>query len=98
MVTDGDEPPFPYTSGNNQPIEEKKKYTKEDRKFEGYEKQKYANEAEEFEGYGADSTPEQGQSLDWSDCLFLIIWPQDQIVLGDKIIFLIGKSIDLFIQ
>ena len=33
---------------------------------------------EEFEGYGADPVPEQGQSLDWSDRLFLEVYPEDR--------------------
>ncbi|KAK7270649.1 hypothetical protein RJT34_25960 [Clitoria ternatea] len=33
---------------------------------------------EEFEGYGADPVPEQGQSLDWSDRLFLEVYPQER--------------------
>ncbi|TKY48054.1 Codeine O-demethylase [Spatholobus suberectus] len=33
---------------------------------------------EEFEGYGADPVPEQGQSLDWSDRLFLDVYPEDR--------------------
>lgn len=41
---------------------------------------------EEFEGYGADPVPEEGQSLDWSDRLFLDVsedtrkpslWPEN---------------------
>ncbi|XP_027343508.1 protein SRG1-like isoform X2 [Abrus precatorius] len=30
----------------------------------------------EFEGYGGDPVPEEGQSLDWSDRLFLDVYPQ----------------------
>ncbi|KAK7325266.1 hypothetical protein VNO77_29425 [Canavalia gladiata] len=33
---------------------------------------------EEFEGYGADPVPEEGQSLDWSDRLFLDVYPEDR--------------------
>ncbi|CAN4100181.1 unnamed protein product [Withania somnifera] len=42
------------------------------------EKNKYAKSVVEFEGYGADPVPEQGQSLDWSDRLFLAVFPEDQ--------------------
>lgn len=42
------------------------------------EKKKYAKTVHEFEGYGADPVPEQGQFLDWSDRLFLTVFPQDQ--------------------
>lgn len=45
-----------------QPIEEKKKISKG---------------VEEFEGYGADPTPEEGQYLDWSDRVFLDVYPED---------------------
>ncbi|KAH7867249.1 hypothetical protein Vadar_030918 [Vaccinium darrowii] len=41
------------------------------------EKKKYAKTVVEFEGYGADPVPEEGQSLDWSDRLFLDVYPQD---------------------
>ena len=41
------------------------------------EKKKLSKGVEEFDGYGADPVPEQGQSLDWSDCLFLgNVYPQ----------------------
>ncbi|XP_065865379.1 protein LATERAL BRANCHING OXIDOREDUCTASE 1-like [Euphorbia lathyris] len=40
------------------------------------EKKKYAKGVEEFEGYGADPVPAQGQSLDWSDRLFLEVYPE----------------------
>ncbi|KAL0415379.1 UNVERIFIED_CONTAM: Codeine O-demethylase [Sesamum latifolium] len=42
------------------------------------EKNKYAKTVTEFQGYGADPLPEEGQSLDWSDRLFLELVPQDQ--------------------
>lgn len=41
------------------------------------EKKKHAKGVEEFEGYGADPVPEEGQSLDWSDRLFLDVYPED---------------------
>ncbi|XP_050232825.1 codeine O-demethylase-like [Mercurialis annua] len=42
------------------------------------EKQRHAKLVEEFEGYGADPVPAEGQSLDWSDRLFLTVYPEDQ--------------------
>ncbi|KAL8473433.1 hypothetical protein ACS0TY_030321 [Phlomoides rotata] len=42
------------------------------------EKNKYAKTLEEFQGYGADPTPEEGQSLDWSDRLLIALVPKDQ--------------------
>ncbi|KAK6912253.1 Non-hem dioxygenase N-terminal domain [Dillenia turbinata] len=45
------------------------------------EKKKYAKTVEEFEGYGADPVPEDGQSLDWQDRLFLDVYPEDGIKL-----------------
>ncbi|CAI9113938.1 OLC1v1037499C1 [Oldenlandia corymbosa var. corymbosa] len=42
------------------------------------EKQKYGKTVVDFEGYGADPVPEEGQSLDWSDRLFLSVKPEDQ--------------------
>lgn len=42
------------------------------------EKKKQAKGVEEMEGYGADPTPEEGQFLDWSDRLFLDVYPKDQ--------------------
>lgn len=42
------------------------------------EKNKYAKTVVDFQGYGADPVPEQGQSLDWSDRLFLEVFPEDQ--------------------
>ncbi|GLT53552.1 hypothetical protein SLA2020_268170 [Shorea laevis] len=42
------------------------------------EKKKYAKGVEEFEGYGADPVPEEGQPLDWSDRLFLDVYPEDR--------------------
>ncbi|XAR50521.1 Leucocyanidin oxygenase [Bertholletia excelsa] len=45
------------------------------------EKKKYSKTVAEFEGYGADPTPEDGQSLDWSDRLFLDVYPEDCIKL-----------------
>ncbi|GAV85795.1 2OG-FeII_Oxy domain-containing protein/DIOX_N domain-containing protein [Cephalotus follicularis] len=41
------------------------------------EKKKQAKEIEGFDGYGADPPPEQGQPLDWSDRLFLEVYPED---------------------
>ncbi|XP_058188433.1 protein SRG1-like [Rhododendron vialii] len=41
------------------------------------EKKKYSKTVVEFEGYGADPVPEEGQSLDWSDRLFLSVDPKD---------------------
>lgn len=41
------------------------------------EKNKVSKGVEEFDGYGADPVPEEGQSLDWSDRLFLHVYPQD---------------------
>ncbi|KAH7867431.1 hypothetical protein Vadar_033302 [Vaccinium darrowii] len=41
------------------------------------EKNKYSKTVVEFEGYGADPVPEEGQSLDWSDRLFLNVYPKD---------------------
>ncbi|KAL6996647.1 hypothetical protein U1Q18_006778 [Sarracenia purpurea var. burkii] len=40
-------------------------------------KKKYSKTVVEFEGYGADPVPEEGQSLDWSDRLFLDVHPED---------------------
>ncbi|KAG2729377.1 hypothetical protein I3760_01G247200 [Carya illinoinensis] len=42
------------------------------------EKKKQAKGVEEFEGYGADPVPEEGQPLDWSDRLFLDVYPEDR--------------------
>ncbi|KAJ4718479.1 2-oxoglutarate (2OG) and Fe(II)-dependent oxygenase superfamily protein [Melia azedarach] len=42
------------------------------------EKKKQAKGVEEFEGYGADPVPAEGQFLDWSDRLFLVVYPEDQ--------------------
>ncbi|CAK9155993.1 unnamed protein product [Ilex paraguariensis] len=41
------------------------------------EKKKIAKTVVDFEGYGADPVPEEGQSLDWSDRLFLDVYPED---------------------
>ncbi|XP_021906591.1 probable 2-oxoglutarate-dependent dioxygenase ANS [Carica papaya] len=41
------------------------------------EKKKYAKGVNEFAGYGADPVPEEGQFLDWSDRLFLDVYPED---------------------
>ncbi|XP_052180556.1 protein SRG1-like [Diospyros lotus] len=41
------------------------------------EKKKYSKTVAEFEGYGADPVPEEGQPLDWSDRLFLDVYPED---------------------
>lgn len=38
-------------------------------------KKKVSKGVEEFEGYGADPVPAQGQPLDWSDRLFLDVYP-----------------------
>lgn len=43
------------------------------------EKQKYSKGVEEIEGYGGDPVPADGQPLDWSDRLFLDVFPQDTI-------------------
>ncbi|KAJ8560664.1 hypothetical protein K7X08_022524 [Anisodus acutangulus] len=42
------------------------------------EKNKYAKTVFDFQGYGADPVPEHGQSLDWSDRLFLDVFPEDR--------------------
>ncbi|KAF5466800.1 hypothetical protein F2P56_016695 [Juglans regia] len=42
------------------------------------EKKKQAKGVEEFEGYGGDPVPEEGQPLDWSDRLFLDVYPEDR--------------------
>lgn len=42
------------------------------------EKNKYAKSVVDVHGYGADPVPEQGQSLDWSDRLFLEVFPEDR--------------------
>ncbi|KAJ6696378.1 OXOGLUTARATE/IRON-DEPENDENT DIOXYGENASE [Salix koriyanagi] len=42
------------------------------------EKRRHAKGVEEFEGYGADPVPAEGQSLDWSDRLFLDVYPEDR--------------------
>ncbi|CAH9147087.1 unnamed protein product [Cuscuta epithymum] len=41
------------------------------------EKMKYAKGLKDFEGYGADPPPQEGQPLDWSDRLYLNVHPQD---------------------
>ncbi|XP_057514717.1 protein SRG1-like isoform X2 [Actinidia eriantha] len=41
------------------------------------EKKKYSKTVVEVDGYGADPVPEEGQSLDWSDRLFLDVYPED---------------------
>lgn len=41
------------------------------------EKKKIAKGVKDFEGYGADPVPEEGQSLDWSDRLFVNVYPED---------------------
>ncbi|KAF3450913.1 hypothetical protein FNV43_RR07002 [Rhamnella rubrinervis] len=38
-------------------------------------KTKYAKGVDEVQGYGADPVPEEGQPLDWSDRLFLDVYP-----------------------
>ncbi|KAJ0098365.1 hypothetical protein Patl1_22202 [Pistacia atlantica] len=40
------------------------------------EKKKQAKGVEDFEGYGADPLPGEGQFLDWSDRLFLEVYPE----------------------
>ncbi|KAF8025356.1 hypothetical protein BT93_F2255 [Corymbia citriodora subsp. variegata] len=42
------------------------------------EKRKYEKGVEDFEGYGGDPVPAKGQPLDWSDRLFLDVYPEDQ--------------------
>uniref|UniRef100_A0A3Q7GWU1 Fe2OG dioxygenase domain-containing protein n=1 Tax=Solanum lycopersicum TaxID=4081 RepID=A0A3Q7GWU1_SOLLC len=42
------------------------------------EKNKYAKSVDDFQGYGADPVPEQGQSLDWFDRLFLEVFPENR--------------------
>lgn len=42
------------------------------------EKRKLAKKNSEFEGYGADPAPEEGQPLDWSDRLYLEVYPEDK--------------------
>ncbi|KAK4836961.1 hypothetical protein QYF36_001664 [Acer negundo] len=42
------------------------------------EKKKQAKGVEEFEGYGADPVPAAGQFLDWSDRLYLEVYPEDK--------------------
>ncbi|KAK9281874.1 hypothetical protein L1049_004781 [Liquidambar formosana] len=42
------------------------------------EKKKQAKGVEEFEGYGADPVPAEGQPLDWSDRIFLDVYPEDR--------------------
>ncbi|XP_022714793.1 protein SRG1-like [Durio zibethinus] len=41
------------------------------------EKKKYSKGVREVEGYGGDPTPEEGQFLDWQDRLFLTVYPED---------------------
>ncbi|WRX26741.1 Oxoglutarate/iron-dependent dioxygenase - like 10 [Theobroma cacao] len=40
------------------------------------EKKKYSKGVEDVEGYGGDPTPEEGQFLDWQDRLFLTSYPE----------------------
>nr|GME16081.1 protein SRG1-like [Ipomoea batatas] len=42
------------------------------------EKMKYAKGVRDFEGYGGDPVPQDGQPLDWSDRLFLNGYPEDR--------------------
>ncbi|KAA8540512.1 hypothetical protein F0562_024569 [Nyssa sinensis] len=42
------------------------------------EKKKISKTVVDFEGYGADPVPEEGQPLDWSDRLFLDVYPEDR--------------------
>ncbi|KAL5539440.1 hypothetical protein UlMin_044978 [Ulmus minor] len=39
-------------------------------------KKKFSKELQEVEGYGADAPPEEGTPLDWSDRLFLDVYPE----------------------
>ena len=39
-------------------------------------KNKYSKGVKEVDGYGADPVPEEGQPLDWSDRLFLDVYPE----------------------
>ncbi|THG01202.1 protein SRG1-like isoform X2 [Camellia sinensis] len=59
-------------------LDEIRKVTREFFEQPMEEKNKYSKTVVEFEGYGADPVPEQGQSLDWSDRLFLDVCPPDQ--------------------
>lgn len=40
------------------------------------EKKKVGKGVKEMNGYGGDPVPEEGQSLDWSDRLFLDVYPE----------------------
>lgn len=40
-------------------------------------KEKSSKRVEEFEGYRTDPVPEEGQPLDWSDPLFLDVYPEN---------------------
>lgn len=40
------------------------------------EKKKYSKGVEDVQGYGGDPTPEEGQFLDWQDRLFLTSYPE----------------------
>lgn len=42
------------------------------------EKKKVSKGVEDMEGYGGDPVPVQGQPLDWSDRLFLSVYPPSQ--------------------
>ncbi|TMW89070.1 hypothetical protein EJD97_017697 [Solanum chilense] len=42
------------------------------------EKNKYAKSVDDLQGYGADPVPEQGQSLDWFNRLFLEVFPENR--------------------
>jgi isopenicillin N synthase-like dioxygenase len=42
------------------------------------EKKKYVKGVADTEGYGGDPVPEEGQPLDWSDRLFLDVYPEDR--------------------
>ncbi|GMP34573.1 hypothetical protein CsSME_00007388 [Camellia sinensis var. sinensis] len=59
-------------------LDEIRKVTREFFEQPMEEKNNYSKTVVEFEGYGADPVPEQGQSLDWSDRLFLDVCPPDQ--------------------
>lgn len=59
-------------------LEEVQRVTREFFALPMEEKNIYAKPVHDFQGYGADPVPEEGQSLDWSDRLFLDVFPEDQ--------------------
>lgn len=59
-------------------LDEIRKVSKEYFKQPMEEKKKQAKGVEDFEGYGADPVPEEGQFLDWSDRLYLEVYPVDR--------------------